>query len=247
DGPIGPSRQADTGTVAHDALRRFAERWRAAEADGEPAPTESDLLAIGRESYWAHAGEASVAPRDTLDQLEALLRTYWRELHDPDAQILEVEHAVKVAYERDGLRHTLDMRLDRLDRIEGGVRLVDYKTGRPKADYTSPKPSDLQMGLYAMAIEQAFPDAAGRAEYWLLASGERGSIELSAIDLVKVRAAIDETIDGVLAGRFARGKRCRGECVALLGGRGLRADEARGEALLAAGGAQPGASPIGTP
>jgi hypothetical protein len=52
----------------------------------------------------------------------------------------------------------------------------------------------------------------GRAEYWMLATGERGVIDLARLDLKKTRKRIDEAIRGMLAGDWPRGKDCDGLC-----------------------------------
>jgi len=43
-------------------------------------------------------------------------------------------------------------RMDRIDEVEGGVHIVDYKTGKPKDDDVAKK--SLQLGIYALAARQ---------------------------------------------------------------------------------------------
>jgi hypothetical protein len=56
---------------------------------------------------------------------------------------------------------------------------------------------------------------AGVAEYWLPATGERGSIPLEALNREKVMGLINETVAAMLAGDFGRkgkNKECQGPC-----------------------------------
>jgi hypothetical protein len=68
---------------------------------------------------------------------------------------------------------------------------------------------------------QLLRPAAGSAEYWVLSTGQRGRLDLASLDYQKVKARIDEAIDGMAAGRFPRGKPagggCWGLCLALAG------------------------------
>ncbi|MEO0717187.1 MAG: hypothetical protein AAFY58_09400, partial [Planctomycetota bacterium] len=72
--------------------------------------------------------------------------------------------------------------------------------------------TDLQLGIYAMAVAERFPDAAGVAEYWVLSTGQRGTITLDDLKLDRVRKDIDKAIAGMLAGDWQQGKNCRGLC-----------------------------------
>jgi RecB family exonuclease len=133
------------------------------------------------------------------------------------ANVLEVEREFKFGYERGGTRHIVTAKIDRLDQTaDGKFRIVDYKTGRPTKKLTEPKKDDLQMGIYSMALANAYGGGAvppGVAEYWILSTAERGGIDLSKLDQDGVRAEIDAMIDGVLAGRFPKApKTCRGLC-----------------------------------
>ncbi len=52
---------------------------------------------------------------------------------------------------------TLNLRVDRIDAVEGGTLLVDYKTGARSspADWRGPRPDDPQLPLYALLPEAA--------------------------------------------------------------------------------------------
>lgn len=225
--PEEPSPEADIGSAVHVALERFYERYRAAEAEGQPLPDSDALLGLGREALLETSRRGRPAPRADQERLDALLHSYWEGLHDPEAEILFLEQLATFPYERHGMTHKIVAKVDRLDRLpDGGLRIVDYKTGKPRSTLLEPKPDDLQLGIYLLALPFLFGDdpddpaagpPRGSAEYWLLTDGVRGRIEISSIHIEKVRDRIDKAIDGMLSGRFEPGKKCKGPCRDILG------------------------------
>ncbi|MBX3402901.1 MAG: ATP-dependent helicase [Phycisphaeraceae bacterium] len=231
--PERERRVTATGTAVHEALERFYLAVRAAESAGEPAPTRDDLLAMGREAFLAHWPSGEIVDEGQFEQTAAQLRLMLDRLHDPNAQVLEVEHKVRWDYraadpDRPGAftTHRFDAKIDRIDQItlpDGrvGFRLVDYKSGGAWKKFKEIESADLQMGIYALALPHIVADidlAATLAEYWLLSTGERGSIRMSDLDLDKVRATIDKAVGGILAGHFPPSPKCKTkECLNLPG------------------------------
>ncbi|MCE7973222.1 MAG: PD-(D/E)XK nuclease family protein [Leptolyngbya sp. PLA1] len=203
------------GSLAHEVLAKFFDRVRHAEAEGVPPPGAEDLARMGRAAYLASLPEGAPASREDLDVLLAQLRGVLTGLHKPTDHIVEIERAVRVPWVIDGVEHTLEAKIDRLDLLPGGGhRIVDYKTSlRPASKHLKPKADDLQMGVYAIALAHLTGEAPkGVAEYWLLATGQRGTISLEEIDVEGVRAVIDGAARGMLAGRFEREEKCEGPC-----------------------------------
>lgn len=220
EGPPGPAQVL--GTAMHQALQKFYDQFREADAMGERAPGADALVAMAREEYLRMLSPDVEVNRAELDKVMAQARLLHQRLHDPAVHVLETERLFKFAYNSaDGSTHQMQARLDRIDSItlpdgRAGFRIVDYKTGYAKADLREPKPTDLQMGIYLLAMQEEYgPELAGEAEYWLLSTGERGRLGLEQINLAKVRKTIDEVIAGILAGEFDRGSECGGVCQVL--------------------------------
>ena len=209
------------GIAVHGALEVFYAEQRAAEAEGHAPPTRQRLMAIGREAFFKSWPRHLEADKGQLDQVLAQLGVAYDRLRDPGSNVVEVEKGVKFPYGA----HSFDAKIDRIDRYTGAdgreaFRIVDYKTGRSTEKLREPKAGDLQMGVYALALAHLYGDGreggeaelAGVAEYWILSTGERGVIELGAIDHGKVREQIDGVVEGLIAGRWGKGKDCDGEC-----------------------------------
>lgn len=98
---------------------------------------------------WRHLPPAIVAMEKA--HVTALLRA-WCEIEKERAPF-QVTHTEKdLTLELAGMRYTL--RADRIDMLEdGGVVLIDYKTGRPEStkSWFETRPSPVQLGIYALA------------------------------------------------------------------------------------------------
>lgn len=206
------------GAVVHVALERFYKRWRDAEAEGETTPDLNVLRALGREAFTeAHDHDE---PLDAGEQMQVLaqLQTVFERMHDPNAEPLELEKKIEFDYVHKGVKHRMVAKIDRIDRGPAGLRIIDYKTGRASKKLLEPESDDLQLGLYAIALEHLYgtEGLSGTAEYWLTAEGQVGSVRLSEIDRAAVEEQIAKAIDGILGGQFDRNKRdCNGACAIL--------------------------------
>ncbi len=211
------------GKAVHAALETFTNAWRDADSEGRALPGWDDLERMTRRSFFSCWPGGLEVDHHQLARALAQTRVYWDSLHDPGAHIIEIERPFEFPVVIDGTRHTLRGKIDRIDLIEstGGRRLIDYKTGHPGRDLVTPRSTDLQLSIYAMALAHMDGAAPGETpdwsdgstgEYWLLASGEVGSVPLSALKPDRVRARIEEAARGMLAGRFERGRECAGGC-----------------------------------
>lgn len=215
-----PSVHATIGSAVHTALEAFYDRWRRADSGEPDAPSKpalDDLLALGRAACRDALARGEPLPDDAPPQILALLSNAFTKLHAPNAHVLEVERTVRFTYPRSGHDHIITAKIDRIDLAPDGAQtIIDYKTGRASKRLREPPPDDLQLGIYAMALAGSHeppPELlSGSAEYWILSTGDRGSIPLASLNLPKVRDAIDAAIDGILAGRFDKSNDCTGDC-----------------------------------
>ncbi|MBX9738025.1 MAG: PD-(D/E)XK nuclease family protein, partial [Phycisphaerales bacterium] len=228
----------EIGSVAHAALERFYRLWSAADAEGVARPGKSELIAIARKLFFQSLPAEARADKALLGMLIAQLELLYDRLHDENAHVLEIERQVRMTFRHAGFDHTIDAKIDRVDRDEHGLRIIDYKTGKAWKRLLEPAPDDLQLGLYAMALDQLYADdpipnigdstppprsnpgtppahpaaVVGHAEYWVLSTGQRGSIALDGLDRPKIDQEIRTVIDGILAGDWTPEAKCAGLC-----------------------------------
>src|SRR5207245_4441081 len=98
--------------------------------------------------------------------------------------------------------------IDRIDRIDAGWRIIDYKSGRP----VTRRRRDLQVALYALGATGALKIEPLELEVVYLASGE--SVRVEGVSAIVRDAEVEgsRVADGVRAGRFEsrpERRRCR--------------------------------------
>lgn len=242
DTQAAPDAQVALNEHAHDPLARERAELLAlgaARAKALLGYTENGVPSVA-------ASQAS----ETLTRVSMLLENYLRVFHDPSAHVLEVERSVRMPIDAHwktraaaaklgrrknvpdvsgdlGDGHVFVAKIDRLDQVtladgSAGFRIIDYKTGHAPKRLVSPEKSDLQLGLYAVALAHHLglrgdEPMRGFAEYWLIATGDRGVIALEDLDVDNARRAVLECIAGIRAGRFERGKDCHGDCTLFMG------------------------------
>jgi DNA helicase-2/ATP-dependent DNA helicase PcrA len=213
--PEVPRAAQVVGIAVHQALESFYLQQREQESVGGPLPTRERLIELGRSAFFQSWPRHLETDHAQLDQVQAQLGLAYDQLHDPRSSVVEVERNIHFSYGP----HAFWCKIDRIDRFTSAdgreaFRIVDYKTGRANDPLREPEADDLQLGIYALALEHLYgaDGVLGVAEYWLLSSGERGVIDLDRIDRAKVRASIDRAIAGMLAGHWERGDKCRRIC-----------------------------------
>ncbi len=222
-GPTSPALAF--GDVVHRTLEEFYTRHRAAMAEGGVPPDREWLIEHGRNRYIQSVPRYMPEDVEVMDRLAAQLGSAWDDFHSSDIDVLEIEKRIdQIPLVVDGETHHLVAKIDRIDTIEmeghQAFRIVDYKTGKARDDIVKPEGDDLQMAIYALALQHHFEMEdlpRGVAEYWVLATGQRGQVRFDALDLKKVRSEIDEAVRGMLSDQFKPGRNCRNGVCGLLG------------------------------
>ncbi len=100
-------------------------------------------------------------------------------------------------------------RIDRIDRLEdGSVRIVDYKTGKPRSEKDAEK--SLQLSIYALAASQKWDYKASVLALQNLADGSMSVTQRSAKQLQVAEEIVREAAAEIAAGKFEpkRGFHC---------------------------------------
>ena len=166
------------------------------DSDPTPAWRGSAVHAI-LESWWKEDGCApdALAPRAARMLAEAevhpMLRALWQPRLQEAIAWIVAETGARAAAGRgvlsaEGSGHIdyagvkLTGRYDRIDRLaEGGIGIIDYKTGKPPSVAAVRDGFSLQLGLLGLIAERGgFDQVRGQAEafeYWSLAKGAKGA------------------------------------------------------------------------
>jgi probable DNA repair protein len=158
EAPVPGFDARQSGIFLHEAMNRF---WRQVETQDalRRMPLDERVAALRRAIDAALP--RSVSPESPWDEAyvdvqknrlrTVLLQWLDRELLRTPFRVLEREQERQVAVGP----LTLKLRLDRIDEVDGGMLLVDYKTGArstPK-DWEGERPDDPQLPLYALLPE----------------------------------------------------------------------------------------------
>ena len=92
--------------------------------------------------------------------------------------------------------------IDRVDEIEGGLHLIDYKAGAPKTLEKLGTEQKDQLYIYQLAAEEIWKKPVRRLTYQYLLDNSNVSFLGSENDLAKVRERIKEAVAGIEKGQF---------------------------------------------
>ncbi len=136
-----------TGTLVHEALRCL---YRAHAGQGT-LPGPGDITSAVAAALEVRRAERVLAPAVLAveERRVAALLEEWlafeRSLPWPRPQALEAEREAEVA------GYAVRIRMDRLDSLDDGVLILDYKTGRPvPPNWADDRPTDWQLPLYSV-------------------------------------------------------------------------------------------------
>lgn len=199
--PLDPEPEAsDFGRIVHAAVERLAQEW------GErplPDPRQR-LLEIGRETFGPLMDEPGVASFWWL-RFERLARRFALDETARRPSILRswVEVDGSLGFEAPGGAFRLTGKADRIDLLtDGGLAIIDYKTGKPPTGPEVLKGFEPQLPLEAAIAEAGgFRDvpagAAGALIYWRLSGGSQADRPVEAVKLADLPGLAAETLSGL--------------------------------------------------
>jgi DNA helicase II / ATP-dependent DNA helicase PcrA len=96
---------------------------------------------------------------------------------------------------------TVRGRFDRVDRLENGkLRILDYKTGKPKDEKAAE--DSLQLALYALAAADKYGEMPAKVAFHNIEDDTLVEITPAESQLKEARDAVSKTADGIAQGRF---------------------------------------------
>ena len=196
--PVAQSAEVVHGLILHEVLRRAGELRR----DGA-AISRATLSSIHGD-VWKTTDFPDPRRVPAFQRIGAAELEAYRVRGGFDAVPAYVEQEFDLAVDGWKLRGVID----RIDRTEGGWRIIDYKSGRPIAR----KRRDLQVALYALGATGALKLDPIELEVVYLASGESVRVERVAALVREAQADGSEVAEGIKSGRFdsrPERRRCR--------------------------------------
>jgi len=192
--PGAPHAATSFGNVMHTTIKHFIGELR----KGRPMPFDEVEAIFQRE--WSSAGfedsyQEAEYKKDGLDQL----RAFHAATTAAPPTVLAQEKAFELAMDANVV---VTGRMDQVNRLAPGQEeIVDYKTGKPKAEAQAKK--DLQLSLYALAAREALDLNPGRLTFYNLATNEAVTTTRDEKQLRAAQETVQEVAADIRAGQFA--------------------------------------------
>ncbi|MFA6018286.1 MAG: ATP-dependent DNA helicase [Patescibacteria group bacterium] len=207
--PSYGKHQMSFGKSMHNTLQRYMERIIANKIAMQASLFDSELHQITKPSLhefmemydaaWIDEWYPDSATRDDYKERgQKYLKEYFAimALNPPSPKFLEKGFTLKVG---DVL---VKGRIDRIDDVEGGVEIVDYKTGTPKVKLEWD--DRRQLVLYAIAAEESFtpPLVVKKLSFYYVESNTAVSFEPTDKDREKLKMQIHATMEQIRTSLF---------------------------------------------
>ncbi len=191
--PIRPTPQMNFGIDLHGCLEGFFRKVM----EGQVPPLEDLRESFRRLHGLGRYGEPYQDQEYRRLGLD-LLTSFYRKNEGKFPVPLFVERTFSLPLGQAGIRGVID-RVDPLP--EGGVEVIDYKTGKPKekADFED----QLQLWLYALACKETLKLEPKRVSFYYLRTGEKLSVDYRPGVLEQVKEQVLEIIADIRSGNFA--------------------------------------------
>lgn len=126
------------------------------------------------------------------------LRAFYAYLadHPPKPKFLEQDFTLKIG------DAVIKGRIDRVDEAEGGVEIIDYKTGTPKEDGKLEASDKEQLLLYQMAARDILGLNPVKLTYHYLEDNSQISFIGDEDDLLSLREKIQDRVNGIRTSKF---------------------------------------------
>lgn len=198
--PAKKSREAVFGTHVHSTLKFMFSH--------DPLfPTLDEVLNYFREN-WPPAEKMEATPEEKeiyMSDGERMLREFYKKNAPWLFNVADLESRFEVLIEdlRKKETHVLAGRIDRIDKVEDGYEVIDYKTSRrlPSQDKVD---RDLQMSIYALGLKKRWPHLEPsqiKLSLYYLKHGEKlstirteSAMEATSHDVLKTVAEIQKKL-----------------------------------------------------
>ncbi|MFA6522128.1 MAG: UvrD-helicase domain-containing protein [Patescibacteria group bacterium] len=216
--PVFGKYQMSFGKSMHNTLHKFFQAIVVAQEAPQTSlfPEEKKELVLPSKATLLQLFEDSWIDEwypDEKTKLEYFEKAR-ESLTDYHAQVLQEPPKI-LALEKGFTLHVGDVilkgRIDRIDSVDGGVEIIDYKTGKPKEKLE--RDDKRQLILYALAAAQSFdpPLVVKKLTYHYLENNTRASFEPKAKELLDLTENILDTVQKIRASSFGAtpGEQCK--------------------------------------
>ena len=188
--PSPPSHVLSFGQSMHETLKEYHTKRLLGQT-----PDLAMLFEYYKEA-WVPAGYLDKDHEKLrFDQGKTLLENYYKENSSKSVKHIAIEKSFKLYLE--GTKFI--GKIDRIDEVEGGVEILDYKTGSSK---NKGGDTDDQLNIYAYGVINAMRLTPVKLTYYFLESGEKMSFTANPALIEASKKRILDTAQEINAGNF---------------------------------------------
>ena len=187
------------GKTMHNTLQEFFSVWLARSETSDAVPVTLKEL----EEIYAHCWQDDWFVNDRQreeyrSQGLASLKNFYKKTkkNPPKPHSIEQPFTIKLG------DVVLKGRIDRMDHFEGGVEIIDYKTGKPKTAKTISKEDKEQLLLYQLAVRDVLGLNPTRLTYHYLEDNSQVSFLGTGEQLLALQDSIIERVQDIRASKF---------------------------------------------
>jgi len=204
--PTFGNQRFSFGQTIHSTLQKFFERlvrgggqvdlFGAAKDGGFKLPKLEELMQLYDESWIDAWYPDNKTKKEYKEKGKKILKEYYEVINQtkPRPVTLEKPFTLKIG------GYSINGRVDRIDRLNGGVEIIDYKTGQAKKEV---KDDDRdQLLIYQLAAEEAMSLKPERLTYYYIEEGKSVSFLGDEKDKEKIKEKIISAIEEIKTSDF---------------------------------------------
>lgn len=180
---FGP--HATLGNIIHSTLENVLE---------PDTPVDGDLLLEEYEKQKVAWDPENQIPDNLYNNGEAMINEF-ADRHAGDTFPIDTKEKEFAIVVGGGLVRGF---IDRVDIKDDVLTIIDYKSGAREVTHAN-TPTNLQLGIYALAMSHEYPDKTIKAELYYLKSGRVKGHTFSKQDLIDVEDRLLKAIHGVMS------------------------------------------------
>ena len=162
--------------------------------------TFEEILKLYEESWVDDWFESKKKKQERKKQGQDILKVFYEKYKNDWPEALFLEKGFNFKVEDGESSYVIRGVVDRIDKAGGGLKLVDYKTGKPKDELEFKEKE--QLLIYQLAIRELFKQEVKTLAFYYLDNNSEVEFIGSAKDLEKIKAKIIKTINEIRQGRF---------------------------------------------
>jgi DNA helicase-2/ATP-dependent DNA helicase PcrA len=189
--PQAPNHALSFGSTIHDTLKDF---HTALLFDEVSYKQLEDMY----EKNWQPVGYLSKEHRQTqFEKGKELLKEYYKKVKEEKPKPIGIEKGFNVFI--GGIKFF--GRIDRIDKLpDGGVEIIDYKTGQPKDQKAVDK--DDQVTFYAIGVKEALGYEPKMMSLYFVETGEKVSTTRTTAQLSKAKEEVAKIVGEIKSADF---------------------------------------------